>query len=142
MQNEIVIRQYDKADWRDLSVLLREGYNSEIDEKTLETEYLGDQKNILVAECDNRVVGTIFWEVQRDYVRPHKTLYLTYLVVKTEYRRKGIARKIYSIIEDLCREQKCDSIEFTSANYRTGAHALYMSLGYSIKDTSVFIKEL
>ena len=65
-----------------------------------------------------------------------------YLVVKKEYRRQGIARKLCKKMEEICNEQKCNSIEFTSANFRTNAHALYKSLGYSIKDTSIFIKEL
>ena len=142
MQSEIVIRQYNKSDWPDLSGLLKEGYNSQIAKETLEKEYIGEHKNILVAECDNHAVGTVFWEVQEDFVRPHRTLYLTYLVVKTEYRRQGIARKLYMEIERVCSNNKCDSIEFTSANYRVNAHALYRSMGYTIKDTSVFIKEL
>ena len=107
-------------------------------------EYIGKNKGILVAEDEetSRVVGCILWKVIEDYIRPQKTLYLTYLIVTHEFRRKGIAHELYAEIEKICRRKGCTNIEFTSANYRKGAHALYKSMGYTVKDTSVFIKEL
>lgn len=141
MENELEIRAYKSTDWENVAVLLQEGYQSTISKKTMEEKYLGDDNGIVVAVKNNTVVGSFFWEIKRDYVRPQSVLYLTYLVVKEEYRRQGIAKKLLHKLEELCKENNCNAIEFTSANFRTNAHALYKSLGYTIKATSVFIKE-
>lgn len=142
--SEYIIRDYCESDWGGVNTLLYEGYKSIIDKDTFQLKYLSDSCNVLIAEEEktNKVVGCILWKVNEDYVRPNKTLYLSYLIVKKEYRRKGIARDLYSRLESLCKEKCCSCIEFTSANYRTGAHELYKSMGYTIKNTSIFIKEI
>lgn len=142
--SNIEIRIYKKEDYQDTISILKEGYESKITQVVLEKEYIGEDKNILVAEDTDelKVVGCIFWKVEEDYVRPGRKLYLEYLVVANEYRRKGIAHLLYKELEKICKKKKCTSIEFTSANFRTGAHALYKSMDYTIKDTSIFIKEI
>ena len=144
MNNNIVIRKYDKNDFTDVISILYEGYKSNIVQSLLEEHYVGDEKNIIVAEDKNagKVIGCIFWEVEEDFVRPNRVLYLQYLVVASEYRRQGIAHLLYDEVDMICKRMNCTSIEFTSANFRKGAHELYKSMGYTIKDTSIFIKEI
>ena len=42
---------------------------------------------------------------------------------------------------EFANEKKCSAVELTSANFREGAHAFYKALGFTIKNTTVFIKE-
>ncbi|ETP72438.1 acetyltransferase [Lachnospiraceae bacterium JC7] len=139
----VVIRSYKEDDYEDIALILNEGYESSITKTQLEKIYIGDEKNIIVAEENTigKVVGCFFWKVKEDFVRPGRTLYMEYLVVSKEYRRQGIAHLLIDELESICKSMNCSSIEFTSANFRKGAHELYKSMGYTIKNTSIFIKE-
>ena len=141
--NDIIVRNYEENDYEDVYMLLKDGYESSVEKKVLEAQYIGSNKNIIVAEdtINSSVVGCIFWEVKEDYIRPCKTMYLSYLIVSSDFRRQGIAHLLYKNIETICIDRGCSSIEFTSANFRKNAHILYKSMGYTIKDTSIFIKE-
>ena len=91
--NKIIIRTYKNKDYNDTISILKEGYGSNINQLVLEKEYIGENRDILVAEDTDKskVVGCAFWEVQEDFVRPGRKLYIQYVVVTNEYRRQGIA---------------------------------------------------
>lgn len=140
---DIRIRYYRSSDYNMLICLLREVYGSNIDQKTLERVYLSDTRSILVATTEDEVlVGCTFTEVQEDYVRPSRILYVTYVAVDEKYRKHGIGRLLFDKVEEECREEACSAIELTSANFRTDAHAFYNNLGFTKKKTTLFIKEL
>lgn len=141
---KIIIREYDSLDFEGLSVLLFDNYKATIDKETLEREYLGDDKSIMIAydEENNKVVGCAFIEIQKDYIRPRKIIYVTYVAVDKNLRGNGIGRLIMNCAEEVCRKEDCQAIEFTSADYRTEAHAFYEYLGYTKKKTTLFIKEI
>ena len=140
----ITIRDYRESDATDVVSLLREGYESDITPEVLKREYVGSERNIIVAQdtSTGKVVGCFFWEIQKDFVRKSRVLFLTYLIVDMNYRRRGIARSLCLKMEDIAKLHNCGNVELTSANYRTDAHELYKSIGYTVKKTSVFIKEL
>lgn len=139
----VTIREYKNTDYQGLMVLLGDVYESTIPQDTLEAKYLSETKSILVAVDDNsRIVGCTFVEIQYDYVRPHKIAFITYVAVDEKCRKQGIGKSLVHAVENICRERECTAIELTSANYRTGAHAFYESLGFTRKKTTVFIKEI
>ena len=141
----MIYRSYEEKDfYNGLSKILLQGFNSHISKETLEAQCIGDSKNIIIAfDGDKSVVaGCLIWEVRIDYVRSHRTLFVAYLAVDSVYRRKGIGTALHYKVEEICKMMSCSSIELTSANFRKDAHKFYLSLGYTVKDTSVFIKEI
>lgn len=141
---DIIVREYRKQDYEDLSRLLHEAYDTNIEEATLKQYYLGETKKIIIAAnaITGKAIGCAFAEIQTDYVRPDKVLYITYVAVDEKHRGLGIGRKIIEYIEMIGAEMHCNAIELTSANFRTGAHAFYKALGFTIKKTTHFIMEI
>ena len=139
----IIVRNYQVSDYQGLSHLLGNVYDSEIPKDVLESNYLSSSRSILVATNENSlIVGCAFIEIQTDYVRPKKIAYITYVAVDVNYRKQGIGKKLMSAVEDICIDKGCSAIELTSADFRTGAHAFYESLGFTRKKTTVFIREI
>lgn len=140
---DIIIREYKHTDYSALIALLNKVYDSEIDKKVLENKYITNDRSILIASTnENVLVGCAFIEVQHDYIRPSRVIYVTYVAVDEAYREHGIGRKLFKSIEELCREKECSAIELTSANFRTGAHSFYEAIGFNKKKTTVFIREI
>ena len=141
---DLIVREYGNQDFEGLSRLLHEAYDATIEEEILKRHYLGETKKIIIAaNADFDIpVGCAFAEIQTDYVRPDKILYITYVAVDEQYRGQGIGRKIMDYIEVMGTKLKCNAIELTSANFRTGAHAFYKALGFTIKKTTHFIREI
>lgn len=140
---EIMIREYRSEDYQPLIEILRKEYGSSIEQETLEKEYITDKRSVIVAQTDSGIVaGCAFLEVQEDFVRPSKTVFVTYVAVREDHRKLGIGRRLFEKTEEICKQRECMSIELTSADFRTGAHAFYASLGFTKKKTTVFIKEL
>lgn len=139
---EAVVRYYDKKDYASLAELLGEVYGSRITQEVLEKQYVTGDRSILIAQTrEGGLTGCAFLEVKEDFVRPERIMYVTYVAVAEEYRKQGIGRKIFAEIENICRKKGCKAIELTSANFRTEAHAFYESMGFTKKQTTLFIKE-
>lgn len=141
---ECIIREYNDSDFEGLFRLLHEVYGTNINEEQLKLFYLGAEKKIIIAAnaATGEPVGCAFTEVMTDYIRPDKVLFLTYVAVNEQYRGQRIGCRIMKYVEAVGKELQCNAIELTSANYRIGAHAFYKELGYSIKKTTHFIKEI
>ena len=139
----IRIRYYQSSDYKILSSLLKNVYDSNINQETLERVYISDTQSILIAVTEDEVlVGCAFIEELEDYVRPSRTLYVTYVAVDENYRRHGIGGLLFDKVEEECRQRKCTTIELTSADFRTDAHKFYYGLGFAKKKTTMFIKEM
>ena len=136
---DVVIRKYLSEDSKSLLALLHNTYDSCITQQVLEDKYVTDKRDII---NEKKLIGCAFTEIQEDYVRPSRSIYVTYVAVDNEYRKQGIGTKLMSHVQTMCIENDCSSIELTSANFRTGAHAFYESIGFTKKKTTVFIKEV
>lgn len=75
-----------------------------------------------------------------DGKRPFMTLW--WVGTHPEYRRKGIATKLFEKIEEIARKNNCELIYFTSAQDNIGAHNFYQKLGYNMNSDKAFVKEL
>ena len=140
----ITIRKYEQTDYEGLMRILSRVYDSKIEKTVLEKEYIDETKDIYVAEEKEEptIVGDVFVEVKTDFVRPSNILYVTYLAVDENQRGKGVGRQLMEYVENLCKRKQCSAVEFTSADFRTDAHAFYNAIGYSKKKTTHFIKEI
>lgn len=89
----------------------------------------------LVAELDGRVVGMaglhtgLFYEYDGINVR------IVAFVVNSNYRRKGVGKKLIQEAESWARKQGAISIGLNSGNRpeRKDAHQFYLSMGYEAK---------
>lgn len=124
-----------------LLVLLHDVYGSEITKETLEEKYISDSKKIMIAVEGDSVLGCSFIEERFDFIRPEHTLFITYVAVSSNHRKKGIGRMLFNSIFQFAKDNDCSAIELTSANYREEAHAFYKALGFTEKKTTIFIKE-
>lgn len=140
--SEVTVRQYNSEDFEGLIRLLGEVYDSHVSQEVLEKNYLGDNKMIFVAENEGNIIGCSFLEICRDYIREYTYGYVTYVAVDKTLRKMGTGSKLMKSMEETARERGCTAIELTSANYRKEAHAFYDALGFTVKKTTVFIKEL
>ena len=140
--SEVVIENYNSSCFNQLYLLLEDVYSTKITQSILERNYLGQDKQIVLALLNSRVVGCAFLDYNTDYIRDRRTVFVSYVAVDSSVRQKGIGSKIFSEIENRAKHRKCSAIELTSANYRTSAHAFYHALGFTKKQTTVFIKEL
>ena len=141
--NFVTITDYESKYFNGLSLLLKTAYNSTISQDLLEEHYVNSSNDIILAvDGEDAVAGCAFLEYRKDYVRPTKWMYVTYVAVDEKLRRMGIGSKLFREIERRAVAEKCAHIEFTSANYRKDAHAFYDSLGYTKKKTTIFIKDM
>lgn len=101
-----------------------------------------DNKNVidLVVKKNNTVIGHALVEIRYDLFTNDKYFYLNYFCVDECYRKKGIGNRLLQELEKLALEYNTQYIKFTSNNKRIEAHSFYKNRGYSIRDTSVFIK--
>lgn len=139
----INIKMYESKYFTDLSEILKNVYDSDIKQEILEKKYIDNTHNIILAidELTDSVVGCAFIEMQDDFVRPRHSIFITYVAVDEDYRKHGIGKKLFSFIETYAKQNAVDAIELTSADFRTGAHSFYKTLGFSEKKTTVFIKD-
>lgn len=139
---ETYIRKYSESDYGGLYELLNTVYGSTIDKETLEHHYLTDQRTIILATNENgQVLGCVFTEIQEDFIRPARVLFITYVAVKECFRKQGIGGLLMKEVEKRSRDAGCTAIELTSADFRKDAHNFYATYGFMKKKTTVFIKE-
>lgn len=132
---EINIRTYKTSDKDSLNALLKEVYNLEKRED--------NNTNIeIVAVCDNQVVGYLTINKLYDSVKNINYAFLNYVCVRKEYRNKGIASHMLEYSFNICRDNNISYIELTSNDKRVEAQYLYRSMGFTIRETNVFRKEI
>lgn len=138
----VLVQDYTPSLFPQLFRLLSEVYSSKITQAELESHYLDQDNQILLASLNGIVVGCAFISFNMDYIRNRKTSFVSYVAVDNSYRRQGIGSRLFSEIEKRSRIMSCSAIELTSADFRESAHAFYQSLDFTKKKTTVFIKEL
>lgn len=87
----------------------------------------------LVVKVNNKIVGytsCIIAYNLLDGKRPLMTLW--WVGVHPDYRKKGIATKLFEKIEEIAIENNCELIYFTSENDNKGAHEFYQKIGYNM----------
>lgn len=128
------IRKYIESDLSSLNVLLNDVYGIE--------KVICTTDNIELVAIDREVVvGYLMINKMHDSIRNIYYCMLNYVCVSKEYRRMGIATKLFEEVFNICRFENISYIELTSNAARVEAHALYKKLGFIVRDTTVFRKE-
>lgn len=71
-----------------------------------------------------------------------KTAYVDDVVVRPEARGQGVATKLMALLETFAIENGYRQLQLTSSDRRVEAIQLYEGLGFILKDTNFFIKDL
>lgn len=128
------IRKYIGSDLFSLNVLLNDVYGIK--------KVICTTDNIELVAIDREVVvGYLMVNKMHDSIRNIYYCMLNYVCVSKEYRRMGIATKLFEEVFNICRFENISYIELTSNAARVEAHALYKKLGFIVRDTTVFRKE-
>lgn len=93
-----------------------------IDDATV-VGYLGLNK------CNNLITGQVYF-------------YVNYVCVRKEFRGRGVATALFERVFDICKDLGVSYLELTSNPSRVVAHELYKKLGFIVRETTVFRKEL
>ena len=133
---EIIIRNYIDKDLEEVNALLEEVYDRERKGKTL------DNNIELVATIDNKVVGYIILNKLYDVVDGIYYGHINFYCVLEKYRNKKIGTKLLEEVFNICKKEDIKYLELTSNSSRVVAHHLYKKLGFNIRNTNVFRKEL
>lgn len=96
----------------------------------------------LIMVCDYEVVGYLALNKCVDTLSGKNYFYVNYVCVKEEYRKQGIANALFEKVFEICKELDIAYLELTSNSSRIAAHKLYEKLGFSIRETTIFRKEL
>ena len=133
---EIVVRDYSGEDYDEVNRILKEtfGYEKSKNRDTKSYEFVG--------VLDNNVVGYFILNEMKDIIRDFIIYHVDYVCVDEKYRSQGIGRKMMEYAIEYAKKNKAFRLELTSSNKRVAAHKLYLSLGFEIRDSAIFRKEL
>ncbi len=131
-----IIRRYEDKDLETLNNLLTKEYNHK-------REGTISQDNIeLVAILNGKVIGYLILSKMYNVVKDFFYGYITYVCVLEEYRNQNIATQLFEEVFKICKTENIKELELTSNSSRVAAHHLYKKLGFNIRETDVFRKEL
>ena len=138
----MIVREADRNDMPSVLVLIKElatfenaANEVELTLTNLQEDGFGNTKlfNCLVAEQGNEIVGMALY-YYRYSTWKGKTIYLEDLVVKQNYRRKGIGSKLFEELIDKCKSQKVKRFEWQVIDWNEPAIEFYKKykseLGY------------
>jgi ribosomal protein S18 acetylase RimI-like enzyme len=95
-----------------------------------------DDAPTYVAETEGQIVGMVTLCVFTTLTGP-KT-YLDHLVVAPHWRRRGIGRALVEYAIEQAEAAGASRIDLTANAEKQAGHALYRSLGFRERDTTVF----
>ena len=110
-----------------------------------EEKFSQNINNIIVAEINNLVVGTIKYlikeKLENSYTNYRKVLFIDALVVDVNHRKNGIGKILMQEMEKLAKDNNCSSIELNVWAFNDEAIKFYEKFGMSIK-TMILEKKL
>ena len=119
-----------------LNVLLKEAFN-------LKKVYKNISDNIeLLVVFNDEVIGYLNLNKNIDMITGENYFYVNYVCVKKSFRRLGVAKKMFMEVFSICLKNNIKYLELTSNDSRVAAHKLYESVGFSVRETNVFRKEI
>ena len=77
-----------------------------------------------------------------DIVKDIKIYHIDYVCVDSLYRGRGIGKLMMEYASSFAKDNGVSRLELTSSKKREAAHKLYLSLGFEMRDSSIFRKEL
>lgn len=102
-----------------------------------EEKFSQNINNIIVAEINNLVVGTIKYlikeKLENSYTNYRKVLFIDALVVDVNHRKNGIGKILMQEMEKLAKDNNCSSIELNVWAFNENAIKFFEGMGMSVK---------
>ncbi len=99
-------------------------------EKQIMLYLTDDDKKILVAESDSRLVGMVSIIFISKLNQTNPELYIPDLVVAKDQRRSGIGKLLMNSCIDMAQKKKCFRLRLESGHQRKEAHRFYTKLHF------------
>ena len=93
------------------------------------------RSRVFVATADRRVVGWIQLEVQHTLLAPGLRGLVTALVVDSDWRRRGVGRRLLNEARRWARAQGLVALRVRTRTDREDALAFYLAMGFEEKKT-------
>ena len=115
--------------------------NSELKQLSLK-EILNDEEFIDIAGCfDNKALVGIAMMANYKVVSGYKGM-IEDVIVSESHRGKGIGRKLMEKLLQQAEKRELNDVLLFSGHHRTAAISLYKSLGFTLKNSGLYIKKL
>jgi len=92
--------------------------------------FLDSQKNIIVAQQDEEIVGVVSIIYLQRLNRVKTEMYIPELIVTEKLRHLGIGKKLMQYCMELAKKKDCYRIRLESGNSRKESHKFYKSMGF------------
>lgn len=116
-----------------------EGYSSPLTESYV-TQYLAHFGcGILLAERDDQIIGLLSYSFIPNLFHAGNTCLIKELVIKSEYRGKGIGSALIQAIIERAEQHDCKEISISAMPENIPAINLYRSMGF--EDEAVFLEK-
>lgn len=114
--------------------------NSELNQLSLE-RILDEKEYIDVVVClDNKELIGIAMMANYKVVSGYKGM-IEDVIVSDMHRGKGIGRKLMELLLKQAEKRKLNDVLLFSGHHRTAAIGLYKSLGFTLKNSGLYIKK-
>ncbi len=115
--------------------------NSELKQLSLK-DILEHPERIDVACCfDNNILVGIAMMANYKVISGYKGM-IEDVVVSEQYRGQGLGRQLIEKLLNCAKERQLDAILLFSGHHRTTAINLYKSLGFTLKNSGLYVKQL
>ena len=136
------IRAALAEDSRQLAALMGElGYPTtrEFIERRLAQLLSTPGTKIFVADYDGKVIGLLSFSILPLLHLDGGLGRITALVVTSQFKGRGIGKRLVAEAEAFAWKNRCARIEITTGEHRADAHAFYEAVGYK-QDSRRFVK--
>ena len=130
------IKHFEEQYLQSLNELLEEAFDVSMSGK------LSKDDVQLIAVSNEVVIGHLLLHYSIDPIRNQKFYFVEYVCVRSTYQNQGIASKLFQYVFQLCQDKNISYLELTSNPSRVAAHHLYHKLGFLVRETTVFRKEI
>jgi len=91
---------------------------------------LDSQKNLIVAQQDEKIVGVVSIIYLQRLDRIKTEMYIPELIITEKLRYLGIGKKLMQYCMELAKKKNCYRIRLESGNSRKESHKFYKSIGF------------
>jgi GNAT superfamily N-acetyltransferase len=122
----MILKLYAQKDIDDGNVLSIDDANRIFDKFQIYPNY-----TLYLAEIENLVVGTFELLIMDNLAhKGSKSGIVEDVIVDSNYRSKGVGRKMMEYAMDVCRDNNCYKLTLSSSIHRDRAHKFYENLGF------------
>ncbi|TLP81393.1 GNAT family N-acetyltransferase [Maribacter sp. ACAM166] len=114
--------------------------NADLTQLDLKTILSGYSPTDVAIYMDGETLAGIALMAKYKVISGHKGM-IEDVVVSSDYRGKGIGRKLMEKLLEQAEKEKLNDVLLFSGHHRTAAISLYKSLGFKLKESGLYVKK-